>query len=183
MPTEDVGSRKLYGIDRDLKFLWKLFESFVASFLDLRLTDWKVLTQRTMYWPAENNNEFLPVMKPDIVMRNIRSGQLVVIDTKFTGNVLTTGQFGNLTFNRDHLFQIYAYLRSQEEESDHHRSATGMLLYPSVHFHLSDQTRIQGHSLRWETVDLTSPWQQIEAALFKLGDSLAQPNNVRGDCA
>src|SRR5207245_196531 len=76
MPTEDAGSKKLYGIDRNQKFLWKLFETFVASFFDFRLTDWKVATHRTMYWPAENESEFLPVMKPDIVMLHNLSGQL-----------------------------------------------------------------------------------------------------------
>jgi 5-methylcytosine-specific restriction enzyme subunit McrC len=174
MPTEAAGSRKLYGIDRDQKFLWKLFESFAANFLSLRLADWTVLSQRPIYWPAEGEGEFLPVMKPDIVMRHKQTGQLVIIDTKFTGKSLTAGQFGNLTFNRDHIFQIYAYLRSQEEKSPEHQSSVGMLLYPSVDFHLSEQTRIQGHPLRWETVDLTKPWQEIEASLIQIGASLVQ---------
>jgi 5-methylcytosine-specific restriction enzyme subunit McrC len=173
MPTETAGSKKLYGVDRDQLFLWKVFESFVADFFDLRLTDWTVSAQKTIHWPAERESEFLPVMKPDIAMRHKVSGQRVVIDTKFTGKSLVAGQFGNLRFNRDHIFQIYAYLRSQEEESREHQSAIGMLLYPSVDFHLSEQTRIQGHLLRWETVDLTKPWQEIEASLIQLGDSLA----------
>lgn len=173
MPTESTGNRKLYGMDRDQDFLWKLFETFVANFFKLRLTDWAVVTHKTMYWPTEGETEFMPVMKPDIVMKHKPTGQLVVLDTKFTSHILTIGQHGNSTFSRDHLFQIYAYLRSQEEKSGDHQSATGLLLYPSAHYHLSESIRIQGHIVRWETVDLTRPWQQIEAALIQLGDSLA----------
>ena len=172
MPTEVAGTRKLYGVDRDWKFLWQLFETFIANFFQLRMTDWTVLTQKTMYWPTDGGTDFLPVMKPDIVMRYKPSGQLVVLDTKFSRHILTTGQFGNATLNRDHLFQIYAYLRSQEEKSSNHQSATGVLLYPSVHYQLSESTRIQGHVMRWETVDLTKPWQEIEASLIELGASL-----------
>jgi 5-methylcytosine-specific restriction enzyme subunit McrC len=174
MPTEIEGSTKLYGVDRDWKFLWKLFEAFVANFFALRLTDWTIVTHKTMYWPTDGGTEFLPMMKPDIVMRNKATGKLIVLDTKFSSHSLTTGQFGNLTFNRDHLFQIYAYLRSQEEKSDDHQSATGILLYPSANYHLSESTRIQGHIVRWETVDLTKPWPDIEAFLLQLGASLAE---------
>jgi 5-methylcytosine-specific restriction enzyme subunit McrC len=183
MPTETAGSRKLYGIDRDRAFLWKLFESFVANFFGLRLADWQVVAQKTVYWPAEGKTEFLPVMKPDMFLRHRQSGQLVIIDTKFTGKSLIAGQFGNLTFNRDHIFQIYAYVRSQEEKSPEYQSSVGMLLYPSVDFHLSEQTRIQGHLLRWETVDLTKPWQEIEGSLIQLGASLAEQSASHTTCS
>ena len=168
MPTETAGPRNLYAVDRDQMLLWKLFESFIANFFELRFTDWKVTAQKTIYWPAESKTDFLPVMKPDIVMRHKQSSQLVVIDTKFTGKSLVLGQFGDWKFNRDHIFQLYAYLRSQEERSVPHQTATGMLLYPSVNFHLSQQVEIQGHKLRWETVDLSRPWQEVELTLIRL---------------
>ena len=172
MPSESTGSRNLYGVDRDLVFLWKLFENFVANFFELRLSDWNVAAQKTIYWPAENKIDFLPVMKVDLVMRHKHAGRLVVIDTKFTSKSLVKGQFGDWKFNRDHIFQLYAYLRSQEEQSMHHQTATGMLLYPTVNFHLSQHIQIQGHRLRWETIDLSKPWQEIEASLIRLGESL-----------
>jgi 5-methylcytosine-specific restriction enzyme subunit McrC len=172
MPTETAGPKNLYGVDRDQMLLWKLFESFVANFFELRFTDWKVTAQKIIYWPAESKTDFLPVMKPDIVMRHKQSSRLVVIDTKFTGKSLVLGQYGDWKFNRDHIFQLYAYLRSQEERSVPHQTATGILLYPSVNFHLSQQVEIQGHKLRWETVDLSQPWQDIETSLIQLAESL-----------
>lgn len=165
MPTETKGSRKLHGIDRDWEFVWQVFEAFVANFFELRLPDWKIKTHKTFYWPSDSESELLPVMKPDIVMQQIRTRQLVVVDTKFTGKSLTRGRFGNLSFNRDHLYQLYAYLRSQEDHSDEHKWATGVLLYPTVQYQLAEKIWIQGHLLRWETVDLTKPWQEIEASL------------------
>jgi hypothetical protein len=63
---------------------------------------------------------------------------------------------------------MYAYLRSQENVSETLRTASGILLYPTVQWHLSEQVEIQGHSIRLETVDLSQPWKAIEARLLEL---------------
>ena len=102
-----------------------------------------------------------------------------VIDTKLTGKSLISGQHGNQTFNRDHVFQLYAYLQSQAEQSAACKTATGVLLYPAVKQTLSESAMIQGHQLRWETIDLTAPWQDIEMTLLELANSLI-PKVVSG---
>lgn len=168
MPTQTAGLKNLYAVERDEKFLWRLFEQFIVNFFQLRLVEWTIHGQQKIYWPAEQEMKFLPLMKPDIVIQHKQSGRMFVIDTKFTGRSLVKGRFDNWTFQSEHIFQIYSYLRSQEEESAEHRSATGMLLYPAVGFDLSEQTEIQGHKLMWQTVDLTKPWQDIEAALVQI---------------
>ena len=161
MPTQTAGSKNLYAVERDEKFLWRLFEGFIVNFLDLRMVDWTIHAQKTIYWPAEEEAKFLPVMKPDIVMRHKGNSRVVVIDTKFTRD----------SFKSDQLFQIYSYLRSQEEVSEEHRSAIGMLLYPSVGINFSEQVQIQGHNIIWQAVDLTKPWQDIETSLIQIADT------------
>lgn len=79
-----------------------------------------------------------------------------------------TGQWGNVTFNRDHLFQLYAYLRSQENRSKHHESAMGILLYPTVKHRLEEIVEIQGHKINWITIDLSQPWEKIEEDLLSI---------------
>jgi 5-methylcytosine-specific restriction enzyme subunit McrC len=96
-----------------------------------------------------------------------------MLDTKFTRHSLTENRNKKLRFNQEHIFQLYAYVRSQEDRSDKYRSAAGVLLYPSVEHELSEQTAIQGHVFRWQTIDLRRPWQEIEASLVDLGASLA----------
>lgn len=107
-------------------------------------------------------------MYPDLMLQHKASGHLIILDTKFTAKILVTGRWGNQTFNRDHLFQIYAYLKSQEHQSESHRTATGILLYPTVEHDLSESITIQGHSLSWETVDLSKQWEEIECDLLDI---------------
>jgi hypothetical protein len=40
------------------------------------------------------------------------------------------------------------------------------LLYPTVHHDISERVGIQGHAIRWETVDLAQSWEEVEAALL-----------------
>jgi 5-methylcytosine-specific restriction enzyme subunit McrC len=66
------------------------------------------------------------------------------------------------------LYQLYAYLKSQEKISEAHRDAMGMLLYPAVQSRLSEKIELQDHVIRIESIDLTAPWQEIERQLLEL---------------
>ena len=107
-------------------------------------------------------------MIPDLVLENQKSGRMIVLDTKFTPHVLDSGPWLTPRFRREHLFQIYAYLRSQEHRSPAYRAATGILLYPTVNHAVSERVEIQGHAIRWETVDLAESWQAIESRLLAI---------------
>jgi 5-methylcytosine-specific restriction enzyme subunit McrC len=107
-------------------------------------------------------------MYPDLTLQHDVSGHLIILDTKFTAKSLVAGWWGNLTFNRNHLFQIYAYLQSQEHCSQHHESSTGILLYPTVGHALSTAVSIQGHEIRWETIYLAQQWEEIEKNLLAI---------------
>ena len=56
-------------------------------------------------------------MRTDIVLDNNATGQRIVIDTKFTA-ILTEGWYRKESLKSGYLYQIYAYLRSQEESED-----------------------------------------------------------------
>ncbi len=168
MPMEQVGDTGLLGLNRDAFTLHNVYERFVAKFYVYHLKGWTVSPQQKLIWPTEDLSEYVPVMCPDLTLQHDASKRLIVLDTKFTAKILSPGRWGNKTFDRNHLFQIYAYLKSQEHRSESHRSSTGVLLYPTVNQALSETIRIQGHSIRWETVDLAKPWQQIENDLLAI---------------
>jgi len=107
-------------------------------------------------------------MYPDLAMQHRDTSKLLILDTKFTAGIVVPGRMDNVVFDRSHLFQIYAYLRSQEHLSQSHQTATGILLYPTVEHRMSERVRIQGHDIRWETIDLTQPWEQIEIDLLRI---------------
>ncbi len=69
--------------------------------------------------------------------------------------------------SRDHIFQLYAYVRSQNEFDDPSRT-TEVVLHPVVGDHLYESATIQGHSYRLLTVDLAASAAAIRASLLSI---------------
>lgn len=172
MPCETKGEHSLPELDRDTLILHDIYEKFIAAFYKRHLKDWNVWPQQTLRWPTETISGYLPIMKPDLTIQHRKTERLIILDTKFTKASLVTGQWGNVTFNSDHLYQIYAYLKSQEERSVHHRTTEGVLLYPTVQQSLQEKVKIQGHNIHWITLDLSQPWEVVEKDLLSLPASV-----------
>ena len=169
MPMESAGQYSLLEIDRDELVLHNVYERFVANFYRVHLDGWIVTSQKRLEWhekPAAN--KYLPSMYPDLVLQQKSSGQLIILDTKFTAHSLVENQWGREIFDSSHLYQLYAYLKSQEHLSVGHRSASGILLYPAIHDILSERIELQDHVMRIECIDLSAPWQDIEGHLLDL---------------
>src|SRR5690606_18604091 len=98
----------------------------------------------------------------------------IVLDTKFTAASLRTGLGGKSTYDSSHLYQLYAYLRTQEAKSPRHRVASGVLLYPGAGTELSDRFVVQEHEIRIETLDLAGEWTEIEQRLLQIVRSSVQ---------
>ena len=113
-------------------------------------------------------------MQTDIVLDRPSPPARIVIDTKFT-SITTHGYRRDETLRSGHLFQIYAYLRSQV---GHGRSlddrAEGLLLYPSVGADIDESVRIQDHRIRFATVDLTASPTEIRRRLLLLTEPPTQ---------
>ena len=175
MPTEASGPYALPALDRDELLLYNIYERFVANFYRTHLHEWIVTPHKRLEWHARHANQFLPSMVPDLVLQERSSGQVLILDTKFTAHSLIENQWGKEVFDSSHLYQLYAYLKSQEHVSQAHRTATGILLYPAVHYTLSERIELQDHLMRIECIDLTAHWQDIERHLLELVTSLKPP--------
>ena len=165
LPTEDAGDYTLTRAERDDILIWKLFETAIGNFYATELTaaeGWRVLQGRRFEWPVEDQTPgmaaILPGMKTDIILENWKQNRRIVIDTKFT-DILTRTTYRENVLKSGHLYQIYAYLRSQEE---------GWLLHPSTGTSLDETVRIQGHNIRFVTIDLMQPSGEILRALRNL---------------
>lgn len=155
-------------IDREALVLHNIYERFVANFYRIHLKGWDVAAQKRLDWHAKERSEHLPFMVPDLVLQEKSSGQLIVLDTKFTAHSLVENQWGKPVFDSSHLYQLYAYLSSQEHLSEQYRTATGILLYPAIQSRLSERIELQDHVMRIESIDLARPWQEIEGHLLDL---------------
>lgn len=68
---------------------------------------------------------------------------------------------------------MYAYLRSQEEQDDLARHAEGWLLHPASGFSIDETVRMQGHDIRFVTIDLTLPGNELLQTLRSLTSTRA----------
>ena len=168
MPTEATGGHALPALDRDALVLHNIYERFVANFYRLHLNGWMVTPQKRLEWHEKYSNPYLPSMVPDLVLQEKSSDRLIILDTKFTTHSLIQNQWGKEIFDSAHLYQLYAYLKSQEHVSEAHRNAIGILLYPAVQNRFSERIELQDYIMKVECIDLTAPWQEIEGLLLEL---------------
>jgi 5-methylcytosine-specific restriction enzyme subunit McrC len=168
MPTHEGGLHKISELERTAMVFHRIYEKFIANFYGHHLREWIVTPQKRLGWYEEDPNPHLPAMHPDLVLQEKSTGRIIMLDTKFTAQSLDAGRWGQPAFNSPHLYQIYTYLKSQEHMSEQFRCCTGILLYPTVHQNLSEAIRLQDHTVRIETIDLTLPWQDVEHSLLEL---------------
>ena len=176
LPTEQEGAHTLLEAEHDDIAFRKLFEKAVGNFFAAELSQqegWLVYQSKTIQWPVRAESAgiqaYLPEMITDIILENKRKGRRVIIDTKFT-NILTKARYGDgYRFKTGHIYQLYGYLRSQERASDPHSlSAEGMLLYPAVGVDVDEAAEIQGHIVRFVTIDLAAETQTVIENLRRL---------------
>lgn len=136
LPTEAVGAKHLSLPDREITWIRKLYEKGVAGFYDVVLSwqGWRVDAGKTIGWLIESKSsgidKILPSMRTDIILDHPSAGRRIVIDTKFN-SVMTRGWYREETLRSGYVYQIYAYLRSQEDNGDPLSArASGLLLHP-----------------------------------------------------
>jgi 5-methylcytosine-specific restriction enzyme subunit McrC len=78
----------------------------------------------------------------------------VVIDTKFT-SILASGRFRDASLKSGYLYQMYAYLRSQERDDPRWDQAAGLLLHPAIDASVYERVVIQNHPISFATIDLS----------------------------
>lgn len=168
LPHDQRGDMSMAQLDHDHYVFYRLYERFIKNFYEFHLQNWTVSPQKKHVWHENSPNNYLPIMKPDLLLEEKFLKRRIILDTKFTRRSLVKNQWKTETFNSSHLYQMYAYLRTQEHISEHHRQAIGILLYPEVRKELSETIELGQQQIRIETVNLAAPWQEIEQRLIDL---------------
>ena len=180
LPTEDIGASHLAGPDREEVWARRLFERAVGGFYSVVLSHqgWQVSTGKWIGWPIQEASsgisDVLPSMQTDIILERRSSGtspsgrSRIVMDTKFT-SIIKSGQFGKQRLRSGYIYQMYAYLMSQERSDDPlSRNSTGVLLHPAIDYDFDESAMIQGHEIRFATVDLAADTQTIRHQLKRI---------------
>lgn len=140
--NESVGNQWLPSPDKQEHWVRRLFEKAVYGFYSLNLdAKWSVNAGKKLAWQIEdmtdNIADLMPGMKLDILLENQFTDRRVIVDTKFT-SITKSAQYGGESYKSDYIYQLFAYLRSQERQTDPLSiKAEGMLLHPSMGVKLS----------------------------------------------
>jgi 5-methylcytosine-specific restriction enzyme subunit McrC len=167
MPTEEPGDKSLVRLLKDEKSFHVLFERFVRNFYRMRLNGFAV-NREILSWHDELQCAYVPGMRTDIsISKTTAPFRRIVVDTKYSIQTLSSN-FGAEKFKAPDLYQIYAYLRTQEHISSVHKCAEGILLYPTITYDVDATMSVQGHRIRVATVNLSEHWKKIESRLLAL---------------
>ena len=174
IPTQEAGDVSGTLSDSNDTLIRRLFERAVGNALRLELQPmgWSVARGRRLSWPVETASPgidaILPSMQTDIEMNHVASRRRIVIDTKFTA-IFTASTYRDQILKSGYLYQLYTYLRSQERSDDTiSLTAEGMLLHPQTGGAVDEAMTIQGHEMRFKTIDLTGDPSEFESSLRAL---------------
>ena len=179
IPSEQTGRTHAVALDADVHLVRRLFEKAVANALRLQLRPlgWQVKRGRKLRWPVTQSSngitDHLPGMQTDIELVHAGERRKLVIDTKFT-QIFTDTQYKTEVLRSGYLYQLYAYLRTQEAELpaigiEH---SEGMLLHPQCGRALDAYVDVQGHRIRLKTIDLMSSAPEFENQLLSIGSGI-----------
>lgn len=168
LPTEEAGRNSLTNVEKDEIAVRHLFEKAIGNFLATELSHnraYRVIAGQQLQWPVEAKSDGIsaihPGMQTDIVIENASLGSRTVIDTKFT-SILGRNAYQKEVLKSGYLYQMYAYLRSQENPlSGISLNADGLFIHPTIDCDLDETIQIQGHKIRFVTIDLALPTADI----------------------
>lgn len=141
--------------------------------IQLQPSGWQVLRGRKLAWPVGNASsgigKHFPGMQTDIELVHFGQKVKLVIDTKFT-HIFTSSQYKTDLLKSGYLYQLYAYLRTQEEHASYRgiERSEGMLLHPQCGQAIDEYVDIQGHRMRFKTIDLKSIPEKFEWQLLHI---------------
>jgi 5-methylcytosine-specific restriction enzyme subunit McrC len=170
LPTENSGTTALVEPEREEVWVRRLFEKAVLGFarVELEPLGWLVRGGIPLKWQVSSASEglaaLLPGMVTDIVLDPPAGGRRIIIDTKFA-SILSTGRFDNASLKSGYLYQMYAYVRSQEGRDSLWQDAAGLFLHPAINGRVLEYVVIQNHLITFATLDLSGPVTAIRKDL------------------
>lgn len=184
LPTEQSGVNVLTLPEREEVWVRRLFERAVGGFYEVVLSPqgWRVKCGGALGWQISDKtngiDNILPSMRTDVVLDHPLMKRRIVIDTKFT-SIVTNGWYREETLRSGYVYQIYAYLHSQVGHGDELADcASGLLLHPAIGQMVDETVLIQGHAVRFATVNLSATAAEIREQLLRLCGPLRDSNSM-----
>ena len=167
--TEDPGGMRMRDFLRDEIVMRRIFERFVRNFVAREIPEYNLLPRSFAWQEVEGDPEdvgLLPTLEADLVLD--RGDDVLLVDTKYTATSLSTHwRSDEPRLKREHLFQLFAYVRNFAQ-LDPTRPVAGMLLYPAIREANDITLRMHGSVVSIRYLDLRQPWASLSARIRSL---------------
>ena len=113
LPDEEHGQFRFRDFLKDENQMPRLFESFVHNFYikELDRKKWVSVKREDIEWQFfQKGHELLPKMQTDVCLRT--ADRKIIVETKFSKNILKSNRGGAGKLSREHLSQIFSYLKN-----------------------------------------------------------------------
>ncbi|PAT10783.1 5-methylcytosine-specific restriction endonuclease system specificity protein McrC [Corynebacterium hadale] len=143
-----------------------LFENFVKEYFHVHHPELKPRSAHVK-WDLRGQRDVgkhqLPAMRTDITLKSHTS--TLIVDTKLYAQSMSYGQYGKATLHSGNLYQIHAYVHNAAAAT--HSPVGGLLLYARTDGPIQPELDVEigGHRIGTTTVDLSSPWPNVQASL------------------
>lgn len=169
LPSEKDGSRYFFDFTRDEVKMYRLFESFVFNFYRIEYKNIFKVRRESISWQfsfeEEKHAAYIPGMLTDITLEN--EERKIIIDTKYYQETLAA-HYERKKVKSANLYQLFSYLLNQETDTEKHKNAAGILLYPTTEEELNLRYKYNSHSIFIRTVNLNTQWKSIDARLREI---------------
>jgi 5-methylcytosine-specific restriction enzyme subunit McrC len=170
LPSEKQGSLLFSDFTRDERKMNRLFEAFIRNFYKLEQKRFSSVGSEIIEWKfhcdAQPAVEYLPQMRTDITLQN--DTEKIIIDAKYYTETMTIN-FDTEKIRSTNLYQLFSYLLNQEDEADlRTKTATGILLYPTIETDYDLRFQYKQHEIQIRTVNLNSNWRELSRRLKEI---------------
>lgn len=166
LPSEEKGKYKFSDFTRDEKKMNLLFESFIRNFYRIEQREFNTVKKEIIKWQFQEESigsyQYLPQMEIDISLENEENK--IIIDAKYYKETMSLNYEKERIWSPN-LYQLFSYLLNQQDDSEKTKTATGILLYPTIEREYNLDFKYDNHKIKIRTVNLGTNWKNISTRL------------------
>jgi 5-methylcytosine-specific restriction enzyme subunit McrC len=168
MLAETAGAWEFSDFTRDERKMNQLFEAFIRNFYRIEQKVFKV-RRENIDWQLTAvdvaTTKYLPVMETDITLES--KTHKIIIDAKYYRETMTV-HYDREKIRSANLYQLFSYIMNQVDDTARSKSASGILLYPTIAQDYELDFKHGNHHISIKTVNLNTNWKNIEQRLKQI---------------
>lgn len=158
LQTQETGELRVANIIDDQK-MHRLYERFILEYYKRHYPMFHVSAPKILWDTHDEGISFLPTMKTDVTIQY--EDLTLIIDAKYYGKIMQTGQYGKSTLKSENIYQIFAYVKNLDK--DNTGKVSGALLYAKTDESIipDEEGVLAGNKFIFTCLDLNKPFDEV----------------------